>query len=484
MAEQTDKEVCSICLNDFQEPVIIDCQHSFCFSCLEEYLTKTSTKDQFQCPLCRCLINGGVQQYRPTLNIDDNSVINIPQCHVCSEDTSQYFCQDCDQYLCKSCRAMHDKLKSCKDHVVCRYDENHIGQQPRSSGTKKENTPVTHHKDFCSHHEKKKVTIYCKDCSLAICWKCFVANHNGHNYLDLQDDEVRQNMRQDLRTLNDDLETQVTKLQKHYDNLKSKLIEVKNFTKTECDKVDARVNKICSEFRKIGENIKQEMQKTGEDAESKFEKLMEDIKILTEDLKGSVKYSVNVLEDSSIVEVLQRIPKVRQEKDGSSCRKLDIPDVRYSRFQIAKIDKTLLTRQLGKIVSCHQNMFEDIFNVNGKWRRIYHCKQHVLSGFTWSISVFKNNSLYVTLQLDDVEDESITSCKVDVTFKVINKTDDRHHVVKHCNKTIKPDEVDVYYTNFIDWEKLGNTVSGFIDDDGNFTIQVIINEVTDIERRE
>ncbi|XP_055955587.1 E3 ubiquitin-protein ligase TRIM71-like [Patella vulgata] len=438
------------------------------------------------------LSDGGLDRFKP-------KPINIPQCDVCTEDTSQYFCRDCDQYLCKSCKTTHDKLKSCKDHVVSRYDETQIYQAPTSHETIKEKasaSSITNPKDFCLRHEKETVNVYCKDCTVAVCWKCFVADHNGHKCLDLQEDEVRQSIRHDLKSMNDELEKQITNFQKHYDNLNSKLIEVKNCTKTECDKVDAQVEKICSEFHKIGENIKKEMQKTGEEEESKFRKLMEDIKRLTEDLKASVKYSVNVLEDSSVVQVLQRIPKVRQEKDESCCRKLDIPDVRYSTFQVAEIDKTLLTNQLGKIVSCHQNMigkvvschqnmFEVVFNVDTVpgYGGVYG-KRHVVSGFTWRIGVDKlGSSLFsFVLNLNDVEDKSITSCKVDVTYKLINKTDDRQSVVKQCNWTVVPGG-STYVTPIIDWKRLSNPGSGFIDDHRNFTIQVTINDITDIKRR-
>ncbi|XP_050410881.1 tripartite motif-containing protein 66-like [Patella vulgata] len=373
-------------------------------------------------------------------------------------------------------------MKICKDHIVCRYDEKQVCQQSNEPMKEKTSaTFATHPKDFCPNHDGETVKIYCKDCLLAVCFNCLVADHNGHN---LQKDDVRQNIRQDLKTLNEDLEKQISNFQKH-DNLNSKLIEVKNCTKTECDKVDAQVDKICSEFRKIGENVKKEMQKTSEQEESKLGKLMQDIKRLTEDLKASVKYSVNVLEDSSVVQVLQRLPKVRQENDESCCRKLDVPDVRYSSFQVAEIDKTLLTNQLGKIVSCHQNMIEDAFSVDtvsGCW---YYGKQNVVSGFTWSIGVGKgfSSSLDVVLYLDDVEDKSIMSCNVDVIFKVINKTDDRQSVVKQHNETVKPGGVSYCVTDLIDWKRFSNPVSGFIDDHRNFTIQVTINKIAVIKRR-
>ncbi|XP_050398425.1 E3 ubiquitin-protein ligase TRIM71-like [Patella vulgata] len=355
---------------------------------------------------------------------------------------------------------------------------------------------MTNSKDFCQRHDEETVKFYCKDCTVAVCWRCFVADHNGHKFLDLQEDEVRKNIRQDFKSLNDELEKQITNFQQHYDNLNIKLIEVKNCTKTECEKVDAQVVKICSEFHKIGEDVKKEMKKNGEKEESKFRKLMEDSKRLTEELKASVKYSVNVLEDSSIVQVLQRLPKVRQEKDESSCKKLDIPDVRYSTFQEADIDKTLLTNQLGKIVSCRQkmigkivsgqkSMFEEIRNLDTVGHGYGHDgKQHVVSGFTWSIRLRRDSSssLHVKLYLDDVEDKSITSCNVDVIYKVINKTDDRKSVFKKYDGTLTPGGW-LYCYDLIDWKKLCKYARGFTDGHRNFTIQVTIDKISGITRR-
>ncbi|XP_050411121.1 E3 ubiquitin-protein ligase TRIM33 [Patella vulgata] len=498
MAEQTDKEVCSICLNDFHQPVILDCRHSFCFICFKDYVNKFSINEELLCPLCRCIIkdrDGGVQQFRPQLNTDDNSARNIPQCDVCSEYTSKFYCRDCDQYLCQSCKTTHDKLKSCKDHFVCRYDEKQICRLPNKS--MKENTkatPVTNRNDLCPNHVEKQVDMYCKDCWLAVCLKCFVADHNRHNCLDIQKEQVRQSIREDLRVLNNDLEMQITNFQLDYDNLNRKLIEVKISTKTECDKVDAQVEKVCSEFHKVGENAKNRMQKTSEQEEIKIRKSMEEIKSLTEELKASVKYSKNVLEDSSIVQALQRLPKVRQEKD-ESCSKMYIPDVRYSKFQAPEIDATLLTNQLGKIsyckqnmvgkvVSCHQNMFEDTFLLDDVFDRWYYGKRHGVSGFTWSIGAYKlSKSLRIRLKLADTDDKRITSCKADVTYKLINITADSKSVIKQCIGTVEPVRLSECYIDVIDWSYFSNPCSGFIDDNKHFTIQVSINNVTEIKSR-
>ncbi|XP_050415259.1 E3 ubiquitin-protein ligase TRIM33-like [Patella vulgata] len=482
MAEQTDKEVCSICLNDFHQPKTIDCQHSFCFTCLEDYVHRTATNDHFLCPLCRFdmpIPKDGVGAFKPS-----HSTINNPQCDVCTNVVSVFKCKDCPKYLCESCKTMHDTF--CEDHIVIKCNE----PLSNDGALGADKSPVTSPRDFCSNHQKKGVEYFCNNCSMAVCSNCFVVGHNGHGYLDLQVESVREEIRGELKTLNQEIKTHIDKLEKFSESLNMKYCEVNDSVKTACDKVDEQVNIICSEVRKIGDQLKDKMKKDNAnvDVNIQLKKLMDDIQKLTEDLKVSVKYSVNVLEDSSIVQVLQRLPHVRQEKDESLCRTLDIPDVRYSKFQVAEIDQTLLTNQLGKIVSCNQNMVEDIFNVRNMPEypnpNVLNGKLLVVSGFTWRIGIYRfSSTLRVRLYLYDVEDKRITSCKVDVTNKVINKTDDRQSVVKQVDMVLRRDGGNSYvYNDLMTWEELCKPNSGFVDHD-NFTIETTINKISDIKRR-
>ena len=46
---------CAICLSEtIVNPLVLDCRHAFCFSCLSKYQERTSKyRHRFQCPLCR-----------------------------------------------------------------------------------------------------------------------------------------------------------------------------------------------------------------------------------------------------------------------------------------------------------------------------------------------------------------------------------------------------------------------------------------------
>ena len=54
-AVDLEKQVeCPICLEQFKEPKVLSCLHSYCKSCLQKYVTKTSDKQhKITCPECR-----------------------------------------------------------------------------------------------------------------------------------------------------------------------------------------------------------------------------------------------------------------------------------------------------------------------------------------------------------------------------------------------------------------------------------------------
>ena len=61
---------CTICLDEFQHPIILTCKHVFCESCINEWLNKNTT-----CPICRTtIVNSGLSinsngETRMNLNI-------------------------------------------------------------------------------------------------------------------------------------------------------------------------------------------------------------------------------------------------------------------------------------------------------------------------------------------------------------------------------------------------------------------------------
>ncbi|KAK6190404.1 hypothetical protein SNE40_002283 [Patella caerulea] len=106
MANEHNNTSCSICLNEFNKPKIIDCHHTFCESCLTDYVAKAVTNNQFLCPLCRKEItvpDGGVKDFSANFYIADT-----PQ--VPPQQTSRCMCtlhlREKELFCCKCCEAV------------------------------------------------------------------------------------------------------------------------------------------------------------------------------------------------------------------------------------------------------------------------------------------------------------------------------------------------------------------------------------------
>ncbi|XP_055958461.1 E3 ubiquitin-protein ligase TRIM33-like [Patella vulgata] len=461
MAEQTDHEVCSICLNDFQEPKIIDCQHSFCYNCLEDYVHKTSANGQFPCPLCRQNIIvplGGMNEFSSKQQMENASTLHIQQCDVCLNIQATCRCRDCQQHLCESCKSTHDKFDGCKGHIVVKIDgiseqglkeitfEKPVSDVKEDIPENSRGTPV-HPVDFCPKHPRKKTKTYCKDCLVAICLQCFLKDHNGHTFLDLQEDDVREQIRDELKTLTVEIEEHINKLQNHLTSLQSKSSEVEKTAKTARRNVDTHVRKICAKIHEIGENIKDEIQKTCNDENEKFTKLMTDIKGLTEDLQSGVKLSTSILEDTSIVQVLERLPNVRQEADECRSRKFNIPDVMYPSFKGGDMNEPVLREQLGEVDIHHETRFITTFNINQlEPGNDLYSSVTTFHGLPWFVSAekmlpgksIKHEMLSLFLCLNEtVRRSDILSCKVDFSLELINHKDENKSETRQLTCSLK-----------------------------------------------
>ena len=66
----SEETKCSICFDQFQEPKMLPCQHTFCLKCLEN-VAKLNDCNTVDCPLCRKIYKvparGGVNRFKSNL---------------------------------------------------------------------------------------------------------------------------------------------------------------------------------------------------------------------------------------------------------------------------------------------------------------------------------------------------------------------------------------------------------------------------------
>ena len=148
---------CSLCLDEFRDPRILSCFHSFCKECLQGYINNSDTvrnhhdSVKFACPVCR-------------------SEIELPQRGVDGLQKNFYL----------------------PDTAESTNEASHL---------------------FCPDHNKEDLRFFCRDCEVAICRDCKVVSHTMHA-TDMVD-TVADEMRQKLKTLLDETEAELDEKDKN-----------------------------------------------------------------------------------------------------------------------------------------------------------------------------------------------------------------------------------------------------------------------------
>lgn len=104
---------CAICWDDFKEPKLLKCCHSFCCKCLRTYTRKNRGRNELTCPLCRQvweIPEKGVNGFLTNYFIADTHIkqegVHLP-CSCCMKDRVLKSCSHCNQSMCSECAFDH-----------------------------------------------------------------------------------------------------------------------------------------------------------------------------------------------------------------------------------------------------------------------------------------------------------------------------------------------------------------------------------------
>ncbi|XP_033097238.1 E3 ubiquitin-protein ligase TRIM71-like [Anneissia japonica] len=161
-----DSNKCQICLETRNELKTLNCQHSFCLRCLQDWMNK---KGEMECPNCRQvqrICEGGLKEL-PSKTNSEGTAEHLVESHgdrkcYCGKENAEFFCQDCRQCVCSFCKHSHDFLPALRNHTL----------EPINT-----NWPTEEPEPLCPQHERK-LEFYCNICKTPICQKCTVTDHS------------------------------------------------------------------------------------------------------------------------------------------------------------------------------------------------------------------------------------------------------------------------------------------------------------------
>ena len=110
------------------------------------------------------------------------SQVRCGNCEKKSSETS--YCFHCCIFYCQECVTGHNIMRSNKDHRVLNLKE----------FQDKDYEDVLKRPVFCAkqRHEKEELTLFCKNCEMAVCQLCAFLDHVGHALEHIEDEAERQ----------------------------------------------------------------------------------------------------------------------------------------------------------------------------------------------------------------------------------------------------------------------------------------------------
>ena len=248
---------CPICLNELQDPRLLSCRHTLCYTCVRDYTEKGDYSNQLPCPVCRgvtVLYQGGVDNLpkfffmnelkEVVTERDDEDDIKSQQQGgpVCfAEDCGQLavkYCKDGCQFLCQQCFDDHQTFKLTRNHAVIPAIEGEVI-------IKSKHPPYPP----CNRHKHQVLDLFCQTCNLPICNTCSNSSHRGHDCCELEEQA-------------DICRTKLDKICKDTDELIHIVERAMDKTKHQVQKAETDINRACdnvkSTFKKMHEKLTEE----------------------------------------------------------------------------------------------------------------------------------------------------------------------------------------------------------------------------------
>lgn len=163
-----DQITCSVCLDRYREPKVLQCHHVYCKACLEKLLPRGGARrTAIVCPTCRKETSvqeeGGVSALDPAFYI--NELMEM---------------RDSLHGSFSGPGSVGSSLSSTGlDSVALSLDS----RWDNSLGTvEADDKPLPPPKPMCPLHDKNELQLYCETCCEVICFQCTIRTHNGHKY--------------------------------------------------------------------------------------------------------------------------------------------------------------------------------------------------------------------------------------------------------------------------------------------------------------
>ncbi|XP_071786991.1 tripartite motif-containing protein 2-like [Asterias amurensis] len=336
---------CGICCEQYNDPRVLDCLHSFCKICLQKYQS-TNYKDATMliCPLCRKrtqLHQKDVQALKTNFNItglaDQLKLVSLSEdnewvCKLCMDkNEATHFCFDCPVIFCANCYKVHQKshtVNTLKD-----ISDGKIASKERKPKRRPE----------CQTHEGEVMWFYCTTCDKMICQACTVIDHRNpqHEYIDCN--QASSTYKQSLAQLFTPLEETMKKLAQSQATASTMKDNLNIAAKRTMADLKNRADEIRAEVTAQESRIMDEIQTILKDRNKKLEEFEQAVSLHLQQIQQSLQSAKDVSKNSLAPDfpaVFSTISQDLKELRDQNQPKID-PTLSHLRFTPGVFDISL-----------------------------------------------------------------------------------------------------------------------------------------------
>ncbi|XP_023931083.1 tripartite motif-containing protein 2-like [Lingula anatina] len=204
---------CHICLEEYKDPRVLPCYHTFCLECIADHAAKNGVQNKFSCPVCRNeapVPPGGLETLvknfclrKITDFIKDQKAPEGRLCEYCKHKEATLLCQGCPKtnQLCATCRELHDSIPALTGHHFIALSQ--VDFSVNSASMREQLRRVLDKAQFCDKHDGELLTFYCKEDDTVACRDCILETHSKHDFEKLGDlvRDQREQIREKLKCL-------------------------------------------------------------------------------------------------------------------------------------------------------------------------------------------------------------------------------------------------------------------------------------------
>ncbi|XP_046331884.2 E3 ubiquitin-protein ligase TRIM56-like [Haliotis rufescens] len=215
---QSDFLYCDICQQQYCQPVLLPCLHSFCVSCVSHLKSDISRNGnsllQLTCPTCKSAVT------KPDISLNQLNMflLNLCQllklkaansrlCEYCAFDgkkiSATTLCLECQDDMCDPCTRAHHRTRVTRDHKLAPHEQIRKGLYDHDIRS--------HQQIMCSDHKESHLNVMCENCLQLICQDCALEAHADHKVSSVEPG-LSKYKKQLMRFLQE-LETQVPAIQ-------------------------------------------------------------------------------------------------------------------------------------------------------------------------------------------------------------------------------------------------------------------------------